>query len=104
MATPNSLSRQRCANHAQREAVARCPECKRHFCRECITEHSGKLLCNHCLEKVSIKRAKKRDRIKTVACFLCCIVGFLIALGFFYAVANTIASIPQKYHRSYLGL
>ncbi|MBT8374528.1 MAG: rhomboid family protein, partial [Deltaproteobacteria bacterium] len=32
------LALQRCNNHGQREAVARCPKCRRYFCRECITE------------------------------------------------------------------
>ena len=31
----NDLLYQRCFNHVLREAVARCPECLRYFCREC---------------------------------------------------------------------
>lgn len=104
MVTNKNLSRQRCANHIQREAVARCPQCQRHFCRECITEHDDKLLCNHCLKSISTKRDKKRTRIKAILYFLSWIIGFLLALGFFYTVANFIASIPQQYHRNYLGI
>ena len=104
MVTKEKLSRQRCANHAQREAVARCPECQRHFCRECITEHDGKLLCNHCLDQVSVKQIKRYGRAKSIIYLLFCLVGFLLALGCFYTVAKAISSIPQQYHRSYLGL
>ncbi len=104
MLANKTLSRQRCTNHAQREAVARCPQCQRHFCRECITEHVGKLLCNHCLKLISAKADKKRHRLKGVLYLVCCLLGFLLALGFFYTVANSIASIPQHYHRSYLGI
>jgi hypothetical protein len=39
------ITQQRCLNHMLREAVARCPECSRFFCRECITEHEDKVLC-----------------------------------------------------------
>jgi len=45
------LTHQRCINHRFREAVARCPECRRFFCRECITEHDDKVLCASCLRK-----------------------------------------------------
>jgi uncharacterized paraquat-inducible protein A len=103
MVNKEKLSRQRCTNHAEREAVARCPECKRHFCRECITEHNDKQLCNHCLNKISTDNAKKSNRIKAVVYMICCVVGFLIALGFFYTAAKVISSVPQQYHRNYLG-
>ena len=46
-----NLSQQRCFNHTSREAVARCPECGRFFCRECITEHDDRVLCAVCLGK-----------------------------------------------------
>ena len=104
MEIKEKLSRQRCANHALREAVARCPECHRHFCRECITEHSGKLLCNNCLETSIVKQSKRRNWINALFALLGCFIGFLIALGCFYTVAKAISAIPQQYHRSYLGL
>jgi hypothetical protein len=39
----------RCQQHPHREAVARCPNCSQSFCRECITEHDGRMLCLPCL-------------------------------------------------------
>ena len=47
------LSLQRCRNHAEREAVARCPGCGHHFCRECVTEHDDRILCAACLRKLT---------------------------------------------------
>lgn len=44
---------QRCWNHEGREAVCRCPECARSFCRECVTEHHGRLLCAACLARLA---------------------------------------------------
>jgi hypothetical protein len=41
---------QRCWNHEDREAVCRCPECGRSFCRECVGEHESRLLCAACLK------------------------------------------------------
>jgi hypothetical protein len=34
-----ALVHQRCWHHADREAVVRCPECRRYYCRECAIEH-----------------------------------------------------------------
>jgi hypothetical protein len=52
-ATAPSLVQQRCVNHPAREASARCPECGRFYCRECITEHDDRVLCASCLEKIA---------------------------------------------------
>ena len=43
------LAAERCRNHADREAAARCPDCRRHFCRECVTEHEGRMVCAACI-------------------------------------------------------
>src|ERR1043166_5979979 len=57
-----TLLQQRCLNHSFREAVARCPECKRYFCRECVTEHDDRLICAACLKKLSRPAAARRVR------------------------------------------
>lgn len=46
--------RRRCWNHHSREAVCRCPNCVRPFCRECVTEHEARLLCAECLQELSL--------------------------------------------------
>lgn len=45
------LKRQQCVLHPDRGAVARCPDCKRFYCHECITEHEGQVLCRRCLTR-----------------------------------------------------
>ena len=55
------LSAQRCFNHAGREAVARCPECSRYFCRECISEHRGRVVCAGCLASLSATVKERRS-------------------------------------------
>jgi hypothetical protein len=47
----------RCFNHANREASARCPECRKYFCKECTTEHQLRILCASCLKRLTKKRA-----------------------------------------------
>ena len=48
------IAQLRCLQHTAREAVARCPQCRQSFCRECITEHDGRMLCLPCLAKQSV--------------------------------------------------
>lgn len=43
------LALQRCFHHEDREAVSRCPNCGRYFCRECVSPHEGRLLCSPCI-------------------------------------------------------
>ncbi len=50
-AAAEDLSGKRCFNHAGREAAARCPGCRRFYCRECVTEHDGRVLCAECLRR-----------------------------------------------------
>lgn len=51
--TADLLARTRCANHEAREAAARCPRCRRFFCRECVTEHEGLFVCAACLSRAA---------------------------------------------------
>ena len=40
-----SIQQTRCLLHPVREAVARCKGCEEYFCRECVGEHDGEMLC-----------------------------------------------------------
>ena len=53
------LLEQRCWNHETREAVCRCPECARSYCRECVIEHQGRLLCAACVGRVARQAAPR---------------------------------------------
>jgi hypothetical protein len=82
MAAPVNLKHRRCFNHAGREASARCPVCGKDFCRECITEHKGKMLCVNCLKENTRKKIDRRKilvpvfytillAVTLIAIFLC---------------------------------
>ena len=102
---PDTLSKQRCRNHGQREAVACCPNCKGNFCRECITEHQGQLLCSHCLQQLTSHRSKDKNFIPRLFIRLVALaIGLLIVFSCFYTVTKLLAAIPQQYHRSYIGV
>ena len=50
-----------CFNHTDRFAAARCLDCSRSYCRECVTEHDGRLVCVACLRKRSPATAQHRS-------------------------------------------
>ena len=97
-----NLAAQRCFNHAQREAAARCPECGRFFCRECITEHDDRVLCSICLAKIArppLFRRPAFGRLVKAGQFL---AGFIVAWFFFYLCAELLLSIPASFHEGTL--
>ena len=96
------ISRQRCFNHESREAVARCPECSRYFCRECVTEHDDRVMCSGCLKKQvsDFKEKKKRFRIFSR---LVLFSGNLLFLWFlFYYSGRLLLKIPASFHEGTL--
>jgi hypothetical protein len=92
------VSRQRCFHHYQREAVARCPECNRFYCRECVTEHEDRLLCASCLAKLSQPEIRERRSFRTVAIFFQSLAGLVVLWIVFYYVAQILLTIPSPVH------
>lgn len=92
-----NLHRQRCFRHAGREAAARCPSCARFYCRECIVEHDGRLLCTACLEKTahSVKAAGNRASLAWLAAAA---AGLLLAWASFYYTGSLLAQVPSAFH------
>ena len=99
-----SLWQQRCALHPEREAVACCPACKRHFCRECVTEHDGRVLCAACIGSLmAAGAARPRTRplaaLARCAAKACAWAGSLLMLWLFYMlVATLLGAIPHRFH------
>jgi hypothetical protein len=95
-----SVARERCFNHALREAVARCPRCRRTFCRECVTEHDDRVLCAACLEaleRVDPDRTGRRRFAVLSSCFGA-VLALLIAWLFFYSLGRALAAVPTPFH------
>jgi hypothetical protein len=104
----SDLIRQRCFLHASREAVARCPACKRFFCRECITEHAGRVICASCLKTLAIAEGRRAGggwlagarRLAWTA--LQCVAGGLLLWMFFYWLGRTLQLLPSDFHEGKL--
>jgi hypothetical protein len=93
-----SLIHQRCFNHAAREAAARCPECGRFYCRECITEHGEKVICAACLRKLAQPRFTQRRGFVGLLRAAQVAVGLITLWLFFYLAGLGLLSIPSDFH------
>ncbi|MCL1920331.1 MAG: rhomboid family protein [Kiritimatiellaeota bacterium] len=101
-----SLRRERCILHPDREAAACCPSCRRPFCRECVTEHDGRLLCAACIGRLAAAR-EERPRARPLAVLarrggkaLALAASALALVAFYLLVALLLGSIPHRFHDS----
>ncbi len=92
------LAHQRCFHHAHREAAARCLECREYFCRECVTEHDGRVVCAGCLKKLAAVRSSRRAAFVWVLRLGQMAGGLVVALIFFYWLGQTLLSLPASFH------
>ncbi len=93
-----SLTLTRCFNHGQREAVARCPSCRRHYCRECVTEHDHKLLCASCIEALVSAHTMAERRHWPVIPTLQLFAALFVLWLSFYGVGRALLLIPSQFH------
>ncbi len=92
------LRDKRCSNHAEREAVARCPRCGRDFCRECVTEHHARMLCANCLKESLGPAGRRGGPLRFALKALLLLLGIFAAYCFFLGAASLLARIPDKFH------
>lgn len=98
-----SLTLTRCFNHGQREAVARCPSCRRHYCRECVTEHDHRLLCASCIQALAVTpESTERRRWPLTPILQLCLAIFVLWVSF-YAVGQSLLLIPSEFHHFEAG-
>jgi hypothetical protein len=92
------LHQQRCLTHSSREAVARCPECRQHFCRECVTEHDDRVICAACLRKLTFKPETQKRDWSGMTRVVAGLGGFVLAWLMFYTAGRMLLSIPADFH------
>jgi hypothetical protein len=97
-----SIAQERCFNHASREAVARCPECGRTFCRECISEHDDRVICAFCLKRLG-KKAATLYRLGGLVRLAQVLMGVLLLWSSFYLLGKALLTIPSTFHEMTIG-
>ncbi|MEQ2006584.1 MAG: rhomboid family protein [Limisphaerales bacterium] len=88
----------RCLNHGAREAAARCPACAQFFCRECITEHDGKVICATCLRKESGASLDRKFSVAVIGRALAVTAGFILGWLCIYSAGQLLVSLPADFH------
>jgi hypothetical protein len=98
----SELVSNRCLNHNQRKAVAKCPSCQRDFCQECITEHRGRLICVSCLQETQVATSQKPPSNwgKKLASTTFGLVSLTFLFLLFYFMGRILAAIPQSFHEN----
>ena len=96
------LTAKRCFNHHSREAVARCPECMRFFCRECVTEQNQKMICAGCLQKDIIKKKSSFHLGAFIKKSVGVSLGFIFLWCCFYYLGRILIAIPSSFHEGFL--
>lgn len=96
----SSLAARRCLYHASREAAARCPECGRFFCRECIVEHENRIVCADCLARLTKTQRLAAARRKSSGAFPLAgaVGGLIVAWLVFFFIGRAVLSIPDDFH------
>jgi hypothetical protein len=93
-----SLTHQRCFNHSEREAAARCTGCRQFFCRECVTEHDDRVLCAVCLQKLAKPPLTQHRAFVGALRVAQCFLSVLLLWFFFYWVGEGLLRIPTSFH------
>jgi len=96
------LFQQRCFNHAPREAAAKCLACGRFFCRECVTEHAGRLVCAACLRRKVPDRLTQRRWLVGLARALQFMLSLLTAWLLFFLIGKALLALPSAFHEGTL--
>lgn len=98
----STLAARKCVRHTEREAVARCPSCGGDFCRECIVEHGGRILCAACLAKEAKTATTRPTRSAAIArrvadalVTAACVLALWLA---FYALGQFLKALPPDLH------
>jgi hypothetical protein len=92
-----SIAQERCFNHGSREAVARCPKCERYFCRECVSEHEGRVICAFCLKRLSPEPVSRYPLAGLVRAAQI-LMGALLLWSAFYLLGRALLSLPASFH------
>ncbi len=92
------LAAQKCFNHASREAVAQCPTCHQCFCRECVSDHEGRMICARCLAALAAPAKIAPKHQAGVLGFLAALGGILLIWAVFYLFGSALVAIPTSFH------
>ena len=93
----SAIAEKRCPNHREREAAALCPRCTNLYCRECVTEHEGRVLCAACLAEMAGAVSAARRHVSLVRS-VAAIASFMLVWFCFLALGRVLLELPDAFH------
>jgi hypothetical protein len=87
--------------HTEREAVGRCSTCGGFYCRECVVDHAGRLVCAGCLGKTTKAAAeggKPRRRLATLRRAAVFATAVLVLWILFSSIGSLLLSVSPDFH------
>ena len=82
--------------------MARCPSCKRYYCRECVTEHEGRVICAACLAALDYGRTASVARLYHFRSLGRGILALLVLWFVFFALGRALVAVPHEFHEGAL--
>ena len=89
--------RQQCFNHPACEAAVRCPGCGRFYCRECVVDFEGRLLCASCVARLSAAPRFQR-RLSALGHLAVALAGFALLWALFALLGVALSRVPADIH------
>ena len=74
----------------------RCPECHRYYCRECVIEHQGRMICGECVARTGVANSTPMA-LAPSALLVAAVGGLLLAWLVFYYLGAMLARIPSDF-------
>jgi hypothetical protein len=92
------FGQQRCFVHPSREAVALCLECRRAFCRECVVDHDGRLICAACLARLRAPVARGNRALRQLFSAATAVLAILLCWILFYMAGRLLMLEAPAHH------
>lgn len=80
--------------------MARCSTCGGFYCRECVVDHAGRLVCATCLAKTAVASAKEKPKrsFARVRSGVTIAASVLVLWVLFYTIGSLLLSVPPDFH------
>ena len=98
----NGIANEKCFVHRRREAVALCLECRRFFCRECITVHDDRAVCASCLRKLARAPGAGGKTAAGLGALVKIVAGLVVLWLVFFSFGLLLLRIPSSVHEGSL--
>src|SRR4051812_27624082 len=87
-----------CLNHRHRPAAAMCTSCGHLFCRECITEFGGRMMCSSCHEKKTAVQVTRKWDWFVFTTSAQVLAGLALLWFSTWLLGRILVSIPSAFH------